>query len=122
MVGTVYAIPPQPPVAENNHLHPAGVLTFGVEYRDLDPASLEATYADNAEYLEELRRTSPDGGFTDEGVSIHVCGTADGYEYLRFDVFADKPHYHYVHRVPAGAEVANRIVDFDPVADGDMLP
>jgi hypothetical protein len=122
MVGTVYRIPPQPPVAENTHLRPAGAITFGVEYRDVDPASLEATYADNEAHLAELRRSSPDGGFSDEGVSIHVCGTDDGYEYLRFDVFDDNPHYHYVHRTPAGAEVANRIVDFDAAADGDMLP
>jgi hypothetical protein len=122
MVGTVYTIPPQPPVAENTRLHPAGALTFGVEYRELDPASLEETYAGNEAHLAELRETSPQGGFEDEGVSIHVCGTDDGYEYLRFDVFDDNPHYHYIHRVPEGSETANQIVEFDAVADGDMLP
>ena len=29
MIGKVYNIPPQPPVAENNHLIAAGAVTFG---------------------------------------------------------------------------------------------
>ena len=51
MIGKVYGIPPQPPVEENTRIFPAGALTFSVEYRDLDPASLEETYKDNPEYL-----------------------------------------------------------------------
>ena len=120
MTGTTYTIPPQPPVAANTHLFPAGALTFGVEYRDLDPESLRATYAGNAEQLAELEARSPEGGFSDEGVSIHVCGTDDGYEYVRFDVFDDEPHYHYVHRHDDGT-IENQVIDFDPTANGDML-
>ncbi|HLX88537.1 MAG TPA: hypothetical protein VKR22_08815, partial [Acidimicrobiales bacterium] len=60
----------------------------------------------------------PEGGFTDEGVSIHVNGTADGHEYLRFDVFDAEPHYHYNH---PGEPVVNNVVEFDAVANGDML-
>ena len=81
----------------------AGAVTFGVEYRDVDPASLAATYEGNAAQLAELEERSPDGGFSDEGVSIHVCGTDDGHEYVRFDVFDDEPHYHYIHRRPPTA-------------------
>ena len=121
MTGTTYSIPPQPPVAANNHLFPAGALTFGVEYRALDPDSLRATYAGNEAQLAELEARSPEGGFFDNGVSIHVCGTDDGYEYLRFDVFDDEPHYHYIHRHDDGT-VENQVVDFDPTAGGDMLP
>jgi hypothetical protein len=121
MTGTTYNIPPQPPVAANNHLFPAGALTFGVEYRDVDPESLRATYAGNAEQLAELEARSPEGGFSDNGVSIHVCGTDDGHEYLRFDVFDDEPHYHYNHRHDDGT-IQNQVVDFDPIAGGDMLP
>ena len=77
---------------------PRARSTFGVEYRDVDPESLRATYAGNAEQLAELEARSPEGGFFDAGVSIHVCGADDGYEYLRFDCFDDEPHYHYVHR------------------------
>jgi hypothetical protein len=55
-------------------------------------------------------------------VSIHVWGSDDGHEYLRFDVFADEPHYHYVHNTGASGDVVNNVVDFDAVASGDMLP
>jgi len=120
-VGTVVGIPIQPPVAENNHELEAGMLTFGVEYRSLDPASLEETYAGDADHLAELRATSPEGGFSDRGVSLHVRGTSDGHEYLRFDVFDDSPHYHYFHRVAPGEPVINNFIDFDAVALGDML-
>ena len=120
MIGKVYNIPPQPPVADRNRLLPAGVLTFGVEYRSVDPESLRATYEDNDEHLAELDARSPEGGFFDTGVSIHVCGTADGREYLRFDVFDDEPHYHYIHRTTDGS-VVNQVIDFDRVANGDML-
>ena len=120
MIGTTYNIPPQPPVEANNHQLEAGAITFGVEYRDLDPESLRATYAGNEEQLAELEARSPDGGFFDRGVSIHVCGSDDGYEYLRFDVFDDEPHYHYVHRHDDGT-IENQVIEFDPTANGDML-
>ena len=121
MTGKTYNIPPQPPVTANTHLFPAGALTFGVEYRDVDPESLRETYAGNDAQLAELEARSPEGGFSDTGVSIHVCGTDDGYEYLRFDVFDDEPHYHYIHRHDDGT-IENQVVDFDPTAGGDMLP
>jgi hypothetical protein len=41
--------------------------------------------------------------------------------YLRFDVFDDEPHYHYVHRTDDGS-VVNQVIDFDTAAHGDMLP
>jgi hypothetical protein len=120
MIGKTYNIPPQPPAAEHNHLIAAGALTFGVEYRDVDPEMLRATYAGNESHLAELEERSPEGGFYDRGVSIHVCGTDDGHEYLRFDCFDDEPHYHYVHRTTDGS-VVNQVIDFDVVAHGDML-
>ena len=120
-IGKVYNIPPQPPDAAHTRWIPAGVITIGVEYRDVTPEALEATYADNAEQLAEMLAKSPDGGFADEGVSLHVNGTADGHEYLRFDVFDGEPHYHYVHRVPEGAEPVNQVCDYDVNAHGDML-
>jgi hypothetical protein len=115
-------MPPQPPVAEDNHLLSAGAITFGVEYRDVDPESLRATYAGNAEQLAELEEKSPEGGFYDRGVSIHVCGTDDGHEYVRFDVFDGEPHYHYIHRTAPGDDIVNNVIDFDSTAMGDMLP
>jgi hypothetical protein len=120
MIGKVYGIPPQPPVEENTRRFGAGAVTFGVEYRDLDPESLEETYKDNPQYLAELREKSPEGGFTDEGVTVHVFDAADGHEYLRFDVFDDEPHYHYIHRT-VDDTVVNNVIDFDVVAHGDMF-
>ena len=122
MIGKVYNIPPQPPSPQNTRYLPAGSITFGIEYRDVDPESLAATYADDAAQLAELEEKSPEGGFSDEGVSIHVCGTDDGHEYVRFDVFDDEPHYHYIHLTQSGAEVVNNVIDFDTAAHGEMLP
>lgn len=124
-IGKIYTIPPQPPVEENTRWLDAGALRFGVEYRELDPASLVASYADNAEHLAELVERSPDGGFTDEGVSIHVSTSAPGRdhrEHLRFDVFDGEPHYHYIHYGDDGAVSINNVIDFDTTAHGEMLP
>jgi hypothetical protein len=118
VVGVVYNVQPQPPVAEDTRWYPAGAVTFGVEYRVVDPDALAATYGDDAAAMAEIVENSPAGGFSDTGVSIHVNGTDDGHEYLRFDVFDGEPHYHYVR--PSGDH--NNVVPFDPVADGDMLP
>jgi hypothetical protein len=120
MVGKVYGIPPQPPVEENTRRFAAGAVSFGVEYRDLDPESLVETYKHNPQYLAELLEKSPEGGFTDEGVTIHVFDAADGHEYLRFDIFDDEPHYHYIHRT-VGDTVVNNVIDYDAVAQGDMF-
>ena len=122
MIGKVYNIPPQPPSPQNTRYLPAGSITFGIEHRDVDPESLAATYADDAAQLAELEEKSPEGGFSDEGVSIHVCGTDDGHEYVRFDVFDDEPHYHYIHRTPSATEVVNNVIEFDTAAHGEMLP
>jgi hypothetical protein len=119
MIGKVYSMPPQPPVAEHTRKIAAGAVTFGVEYRDLDPEGLVETYKDNPDHLAELLEKSPEGGFTDEGVSVHVWGSEDGHEYLRFDMFDGEPHYHYVHR---SADVINNVIDYDTIALGDMLP
>ena len=117
MPGVVYNMQPQPPVEENTRWFEAGVVTIGVEYREVDPANLVETYKDSAEDMAELRERSPEGGFTDEGVSLHVRSTEDGHEFVRFDVFDGEPHYHYVR--PTGDH--NNVVSFDPVADGDYV-
>src|SRR5439155_873550 len=83
--------------------------------------NLTDTY-DGTEYMDELLERSPEGGFADEGVTIHVSETADKHEYLRFDCFDAEPHYHYIHKTPPGAEPVNNVIDFDVHAHGDMLP
>lgn len=120
-IGKVYGIPPQPPDPAHTRWFTAGAVTIGVEYRDVTPEALVETYRDDPEQLAELLAKSPEGGFADEGVSLHVSGADDGHEYVRFDVFDGEPHYHYVHRTPPGAEVVNQVVDFDVAANGDML-
>ena len=120
-IGKVYNIPPQPPDAAHTRWIPAGAITIGVEYRDVTPENLVATYADSPDQLAEMLEKSPEGGFADEGVSLHVNGTDDGHEYLRFDVFDGEPHYHYVHRVPEGEEIINQVVDYDVLGHGEML-
>jgi hypothetical protein len=120
VIGKVYGIPPQPPVEEHQRLFDAGALRFGVEFRDLDPESLVETYKDDPAHLAEMLERSPEGGFSDSGVTIHVFDASDGREYLRFDVFDDEPHYHYIHRTDDGS-VVNQVIDFDVTAHGDML-
>ena len=121
MIGKVYAIQPQPPVEENMRYFDAGALRFGVEYRALDPESLVETYKDRPEELAEMLKQSPEGGFADEGVTVHVFDATDGHEYLRFDMFDDEPHYHYIHKTTDGT-IVNNVIDFDVPALGDMLP
>jgi hypothetical protein len=117
VVGTVYQVQPQPPDPEHTQWFAAGAVTFGVEYRDVDPDGLEATYGSDPQAWAEIVANSPAGGFADTGVSLHVNGTEDGHEYLRFDLFDDDPHYHYVW--PEGDH--NQVVPFDTVALGDVF-
>jgi hypothetical protein len=117
-VGTVYKVQPQPWEEADTRWVEAGPVRFGVEWRDVDPAALLATYGEGTADMAEIIERSPEGGFYDRGVSIHVCATDSGHEYLRFDVFDDDPHYHYVDT----SGESNRVVGFDSVAAGDMLP
>ena len=87
-----------------------GPLRIGVEYRVLD--------IDTAAEVRE-----PDGqlatgrmGFADRGFCLHVYDRATGLEHLRFDIFDDEPHYHYM--MPG---TSNIVVVFDSAANGDML-
>jgi len=116
-VGTVYKVQPQPWEEADTRWVDAGPVRFGVEWRDVDPAALLATYGEGTADMAEIIEKSPEGGFYDRGVSIHVCAADGGHEYLRFDVFDDDPHYHYVDT----SGESNRVVAFDAVADGDML-
>lgn len=116
-VGTTYDIPPAPPDPASTDWFDMGPLRVGVEYRKVDPQALEKIYADT-EHLAELEAASPEGGFTDEGVSIHVVSVADDHEFIRFDMFVDEPHYHYVDK----AAGTNTLVFYDAVAHGPVVP
>ena len=117
MAIVVYDIPPIPPDPEYTRYLDAGVVRLGLEYRTLDDAELDRAYADDAKSKAAIDAARPEE-VDDRGVSIHVLGAEDGHEYLRFDVFEKGPHYHYIH----SERVENKIVDFDTVAMGDMLP
>ncbi len=118
-IGVVYNMAPQPPSEKDTTWFAAGAISIGVEYRDVNPDDLLALYQDDPAQLKELLEKSPDGGFSDNGVSIHVRDAADGYEYLRFDCFDNEPHYHYIHN--ATDPFINNVVAYDPFASGDML-
>jgi hypothetical protein len=116
MTGTVYTLPAIPPDPEHTTWVPAGGLSIGVEYRHLDDAEIAANYS--AGEVAEIRAMLKDRVVQDNGVSIHVAGAHDGHEYLRFDLFEEDPHYHYID--PSG--VRQTIVHYDRVAMGEMLP
>ena len=116
MVGTTYNVQPVPPDETSTDWFDFAPLRVGIEYRKVDPAALADVYGDNAEHMAEIDEHSPEGGFSDEGISVHVV--ADGHEYLRFDAFVDDPHYHYIDK-EAGT---NTIVEFDKVAHGPVKP
>ena len=117
MPGVVYNVQPQPWEPEHTRWVDAGPLRLGVEYRDVNPENLAATYAGDADDMAEILEKSPDGGFYDKGVSIHVVAVGDDHEYLRFDAFDDGPHYHYV----APTKDANNVLEYDEAANGPML-
>jgi hypothetical protein len=106
---------PIPPVEAQTAWFAAGAVRVGVEYRLLTDAVAAAAELDEASG-EERGLTS---GLDDRGVALHVCGEQDGEwrEFLRFDCFAEDPHYHYV----SWRDKANEMIHLDPVADGDPL-
>jgi hypothetical protein len=89
----------------------AGPVTFVVESRRLT----EAAIIESAEQQGRLGAIDAPAGVDDGGMSLHVLGTADGLEHLRFDCFEREPHYHYIHQ----DDRSNVVVRFDDVAEGD---
>ncbi|WP_156036317.1 hypothetical protein [Blastococcus sp. URHD0036] len=114
-MGTTHHIQPIAPVEENTVRVPAGPVTFGLEMRELNPAIIQGFYADRPD-AGAVRDLVDEGGEPDDGgASVHVFGTDDGLEYLRFDCFDKGPHYHYVHP----HEPFQVVHEMDPVAFGD---
>jgi hypothetical protein len=106
--GNRYELLPIPMVTEHCIPVDAGAVQLVVEARQLTNEILDDTYHGAAE---------ADIAFDDHGATLHVCGTADGLEHLRFDCFEDEPHYHYIdHGGPA-----NTVVRIDELAVGDPI-
>jgi hypothetical protein len=86
----------------------AGAVQLVVESRTLTNAIIAATF-DNV-----VDASIP---FDDYGATLHVCGTEDGLEHLRFDCFENEPHYHYIDNKNG----ANTVVRIDELAVGDPI-
>jgi hypothetical protein len=106
--GNRYEQLPIPMVTEHCISVDAGAVQLVVESRRLTNEILDDTYHG---------AVKPAIDFDDFGATLHVCGTADGLEHLRFDCFENEPHYHYIEQ-GAGANVVVRI---DELAVGDPI-
>lgn len=92
---------------------PAGPVMFVVEARNLTRDAIIKNEAvqgrsDGIDHRHDI---------LDGGASLHVLGSDDRVEYLRFDCFDNEPHYHYIR----ATEGRNIVVRFDNVAEGDPL-
>jgi len=99
---------PIPMVEEHCIPVDAGAVQFVVESRVLTNEIIAGTF-DGA-----VDASIP---FDDFGATLHVCGTVDGLEHLRFDCFENEPHYHYIQQ----ASGANIVVRIDELAVGDPI-
>ena len=112
VVGRSYDVMPIPMVEEHCVEVTAGVVTFVVESRHLTD-----------EIINHNARSQgrPDGVLDlvvdDGGPSLHVLGSDDRREHLRFDCFEHEPHYHYVRH----HDGTNLVVAVDVHALGDPL-
>jgi hypothetical protein len=106
--GNRYDQLPIPMVTEHCIPVDAGAVQLVVESRTLTNDIIGSTFHDVVD---------PSIPFDDFGATLHVCGMADGLEYLRFDCFENEPHYHYIE--PANG--ANTVVRIDELAVGDPI-
>jgi hypothetical protein len=107
-----------PAIEEHTARFVAGVVTVGVEYRFLDEATILDFYGSDARA--KFGNVAPAGigdVVQEDGLCLHVFGTDDRLEYVRFDCFDDAPHYHYLD--PHAPR--NVVVDYDAVANGPMV-
>jgi alkylhydroperoxidase family enzyme len=109
-LGNRYEVMPIPMVPEHCVTVDAGPVQLVVESRHLTDQILADTYVNTKPSESTIH-------FDDFGATLHVCGTADGLEYLRFDCFENEPHYHYIKQ----EERAHVIVRIDELALGDSV-
>jgi len=110
-LGRAYGVMPIPMVTEACTDVAAGPITFVLEGRRLTDEAILG----NARARGGLDAIEQPVGVDDGGQSIHVLGTDDRVEHLRFDCFEHEPHYHYIDNV----EQTNVVVRIDTFADGD---
>jgi hypothetical protein len=109
-LGLSFRSPMIAPVPDRCVSRSAGPLRFVVEARHLDDQAVSENLGNQSE-------GGDDELFDDYGPTVHVYGADDGIEHLRFDCFADKPHYHYV--LEDGA--VNTVCRIDQHAEGDVI-
>lgn len=97
---------------------PAGAVTFGVEYRRLDEAVILDFYGPDArDQFDGVTPAGMEGTIEEDGLCLHVFGTSDGAEYLRFDCFDDAAHYHLLDPFTP----RNVVVEHDVARRGPLL-
>lgn len=106
--GNRYDQLPIPMVPEHCITVDAGAVQLVVESRRLTNEILADTYRGAVD---------PVVVFDDHGATLHVLGTDDGLEHLRFDCFEQEPHYHYIDNATSG----NTVVRIDELAVGDPI-
>jgi hypothetical protein len=111
-LGRTYGMLPIAMVPEACREVPAGPITFVVEGRRLTDEAIDQSARDQGA-TDVVERSS--SGVDDGGMTVHVCGAADGLEHLRFDCFEIEPHYHYIDNDGP----ANTVVRLDTHAEGD---
>jgi len=113
-LGRWFGVMPIPPIEAHCIPLPAGPLTFVIEPRQLTDALAGAALR-----AQGVAATGgePPLGLDDFGATLHVHGTDDGLEHLRFDCFENEPHYHYVRH----AEGGNLVCRIDQHAEGDPI-
>jgi hypothetical protein len=118
VVGTIeYRTLPVPAFDEHTVKLVAGPVTFGVEYRHLDEATILAFYGpDSRAKFDNVRPAGMGEVVEEDGLSLHVFESANGAEVLRFDCFDDAPHYHLLD----AERVRNVVVEHDTAA-GSLL-
>jgi hypothetical protein len=118
-VAITYRTLPVPAFDRHTARIAAGAVTIGVEYRVLDEATILEFYGTDARA--KFDNVVPAGmdaaAIEEDGLALHVFGSDDGLEYLRFDCFDDAPHYHYL----TPAEPRNVVEEYDTAANGPIV-
>lgn len=113
-----YRTLPVPAFREHTAMVPAGAVTIGVEYRHLDEEVILRFYGPDARAkFDNVAPAGMTGVVEEDGISLHVFGTADDEEYLRFDCFADAAHYHHLDP----HEPRNVVHELDPTTCPDPV-
>ena len=109
---------PVPAFAEHTIRIPAGVITFGVEYRHLDEATILEFYGPDSRAKFGGQMPAGMTAVVDEdGLSLHVFDTATGNELLRFDCFAEAAHWHLL----SAPDSRNVVIEHDVSAEGPLV-